>query len=93
MRRRRIHSAQIAAIAPADPAKKLRMMFLYVRGQSGVYYLFGEESGADSLIDALGGIDVAAVRAAAVRRGALTPEAAEAFAAFKEKRKPVFHSR
>ncbi len=51
--------AQIAAIAPADPARKLRMMFLYVRGQSGVYYLFGEESGADSLIDALGGIDVA----------------------------------
>lgn len=51
--------AQIAAIAPADPAQKLRMMFLYVRGQSGVYYLFGEESGADSLIEALGGIDVA----------------------------------
>lgn len=51
--------AQIAAVAPADPAAKLRMMFLYVRGQSGVYYLFGEESGADSLIEALGGIDVA----------------------------------
>jgi iron complex transport system substrate-binding protein len=51
--------AQIAAIAPADPAKKLRMMFLYVRGQSGVYYLFGDESGADSLIEALGGVDVA----------------------------------
>lgn len=51
--------AQIAAVAPADPAKKLRMMFLYVRGQSGVYYLFGEESGADSLIEALGGVDVA----------------------------------
>lgn len=51
--------AQIAAVAPADPAEKLRMMFLYVRGQSGVYYLFGEESGADSLIRALGGINVA----------------------------------
>lgn len=51
--------AQIAAVAPSDPAQKLRMMFLYVRGQSGVYYLFGEESGADSLIEALGGIDVA----------------------------------
>lgn len=51
--------AQIAAVAPADPAQRLRMMFLYVRGQSGVYYLFGEESGADSLIEALGGIDVA----------------------------------
>lgn len=51
--------AEVAAIAPTDPAKKLRMMFLYVRGQSGVYYLFGEESGADSLIEALGGVDVA----------------------------------
>ncbi|QJU55613.1 ABC transporter substrate-binding protein [Herbiconiux sp. KACC 21604] len=51
--------AQIAAVAPADPVQRLRMMFLYVRGQSGVYYLFGEESGADSLIRALGGIDVA----------------------------------
>ena len=51
--------AEIAAVAPADPADRLRMIFLYVRGQSGVYYLFGEESGADSLIEALGGIDVA----------------------------------
>jgi iron complex transport system substrate-binding protein len=51
--------AEIAAVAPADPAQRLRMMFLYVRGQSGVYYLFGEESGADTLITALGGIDVA----------------------------------
>lgn len=51
--------AQIADVAPADPAEKLRMLFLYVRGQSGVYYLFGEESGADTLIEALGGIDIA----------------------------------
>lgn len=51
--------AQIADVAPTDPARKLRMMFLYVRGQSGVYYVFGEESGADSLIEALGGVDVA----------------------------------
>lgn len=51
--------AEIAAVAPADPAQRLRMMFLYVRGQSGVYYLFGEESGADSLIEALGGVDIA----------------------------------
>ena len=52
-------AAEIAAIAPADPAKKLRMLFLYLRGASGIYYLFGEESGADVLINALGGIDVA----------------------------------
>lgn len=49
--------AEIAAILPATP---LRMVFLYLRGTSGVYYLFGEESGADVLIESLGGIDVAA---------------------------------
>jgi iron complex transport system substrate-binding protein len=51
--------AQIAEVAPSAPEDRLRMLFLYVRGQSGVYYLFGEESGADTLIEALGGIDVA----------------------------------
>lgn len=51
--------AQIAAVAPKDPADKLRIVFLYVRGQAGVYYLFGKESGADALIDAVGGVDVA----------------------------------
>ncbi len=35
------------------------MIFLYIRGSSGVYYLFGEESGADDLIEGLGGVDVA----------------------------------
>jgi len=50
--------AAIAAIAPADPAEKLRMVFLYVRGQAGVYYMFGEGSGADDLVNSLGGIDV-----------------------------------
>lgn len=52
-------STEIAAIAPADPADRVRMLFLYVRGAAGVYYLFGEESGADTLIEALGGVDVA----------------------------------
>ena len=46
----------VAQIAP-DPG--LRMLFLYLRGGSGIYYLFGEESGADDLIHALGGLDVA----------------------------------
>ena len=50
---------QIEAVAPADPTQRLRTVFLYVRGQSGVYYLFGEGSGADSLIDAVGLYDVA----------------------------------
>jgi len=51
--------AQIAAVAPADPADRPRILFLYVRGNAGVYYIFGEESGADTLIEALGGVDVA----------------------------------
>jgi iron complex transport system substrate-binding protein len=50
---------QIAAIAPADAGDRLRMAFLYLRGSAGIYYLFGEESGADELITALGGIDAA----------------------------------
>ena len=50
--------AEIAAIVPAgDP---LRVLFLYLRGSSGIYYLFGEGSGADALITALGATDVAA---------------------------------
>ncbi len=51
--------AQIATVAPQTLTDKLRMVFLYVRGQSGIYYMFGEGSGADSLITALGGYDVA----------------------------------
>lgn len=52
-------TAQISALAPEAPADRLRIVFLYLRGSAGVYYLFGEESGADQLIGALGGIDVA----------------------------------
>ncbi|GAA4804243.1 hemin ABC transporter substrate-binding protein [Nocardioides caeni] len=50
----------IAGVAPTDLSEQLRTVFLYVRGQSGVYYMFGEGSGSDSLIDALGLYDVAA---------------------------------
>lgn len=53
-------TTEIAAIAPTDDGAKVRMMFLYIRGNSGIYYLFGEESGADELINAMGGIDIAA---------------------------------
>lgn len=52
--------AEIAAIAPAAAADRVRMVFLYLRGASGIYYLFGAESGADDLIAGLGGVDVAA---------------------------------
>ena len=51
--------AEIAQIAPADAADRVRVMFLYLRGGAGVYYLFGEESGADELIAGLSAVDVA----------------------------------
>ncbi|NII94243.1 heme/hemin ABC transporter substrate-binding protein [Microbacterium halimionae] len=51
--------AEIAALPSVVSGAKIRMIFLYMRGASGVYYLFGEESGADQLITALGGLDVA----------------------------------
>lgn len=51
--------AEIARLVPQDPADRLRIVFLYVRGQAGVYYMFGSGSGADSLVTALGGVDVA----------------------------------
>lgn len=52
--------AEIAEVVPTDTEDRARMLFLYVRGSANVYYIFGEDSGADSLIDAVGGVDVAA---------------------------------
>jgi iron complex transport system substrate-binding protein len=52
-------TAAIAEVAPADDSARLRTVFLYVRGQSGVYYMFGGDSGADELIDGVGLYDVA----------------------------------
>ena len=51
--------ATIADRAPTARADKLRMVFLYIRGANGIYYLFGQESGAGDLIEGLGGIDIA----------------------------------
>jgi iron complex transport system substrate-binding protein len=51
--------AEIAKVAPAATNDRLRAAFLYVRGNAGIYYLFGEGSGADGLIEALGLYDVA----------------------------------
>ena len=51
--------AKVAGLAPADPKQRLRMVFLYMRGNAGVYYWFGEGSGADDLIRSLRGVDVA----------------------------------
>ncbi len=50
---------EITEVAPAAEADRPRMLFLYVRGNANIYYIFGRDSGADSLIQALGGIDVA----------------------------------
>lgn len=50
---------RIAELAPSDASQRLRMAFLYMRGTAGVYSWLGEGSGADDLIDALQGIDVA----------------------------------
>lgn len=51
--------AEVGAIAPAAASDRPRMLFLYVRGSANVYYIFGRDSGADSLIEAVGGVDVA----------------------------------
>ena len=51
--------AAVAAVAPVEPADRVRMMFVYIRGNAGIYYVFGEESGTDELIEALGGVDAA----------------------------------
>ncbi len=51
--------ARIEALAPADPAQRLRMAFLYMRGTAGVYSWLGKGSGADDLITSLRGVDVA----------------------------------
>ncbi|RYJ04336.1 MAG: hemin receptor, partial [Actinomycetales bacterium] len=41
---------QVERLAPQKKSDRLRMVFLYLRGSAGIYYLFGEESGADDLI-------------------------------------------
>ncbi|GAA1796894.1 ABC transporter substrate-binding protein [Leucobacter iarius] len=50
---------EIRPLVPKDPAKRPRVAFLYLRGTAGVFYLFGEGSGADSLIQGIGAVDVA----------------------------------
>lgn len=51
--------AEIARLVPADPADRVTMAFLYLRGSAGVYYLLGEDSGVGDLIEGLGGVDLA----------------------------------
>jgi iron complex transport system substrate-binding protein len=47
-------------IAGLTPDKPLRMVFLYLRGQAGVFFIFGKGMGSDDLIASIGGRDVAA---------------------------------
>lgn len=51
--------AEVAQLLPADESKLPRVAFLYVRGGAGIFYLFGEGSGVDSLIRSISAVDVA----------------------------------
>ena len=56
--------ARIEAVAPEEAADKVRMVFLYMRGRAGVYYMYGNNPDGSTgiagvLIEALGGVDVA----------------------------------
>lgn len=64
------------AVVDLAPAEPLRMAFLYARGDGGVFFILGEESGTPGLIEGLGGIDVAAESGI----GAASPASAEALA-------------
>jgi iron complex transport system substrate-binding protein len=56
--------------------KSPRMAFLYLRGGNSIYLLGGKGSGADSVIEAIGGIDVGSQ----VSKVAFAPLTAESFA-------------
>lgn len=47
-----------STIMPQDESKRPRVVFLYLRGTK-VYYMFGEGSGIDAIIEAVGAIDIA----------------------------------
>ncbi|WP_240739835.1 heme/hemin ABC transporter substrate-binding protein [Leucobacter triazinivorans] len=51
--------AEVQQLLPEDESKLPRVAFLYTRGTAGIFYLFGEGSGVDSLIRSIGAIDVA----------------------------------
>lgn len=54
----RTESEIVTALSNANKTDKpLRMTFLYVRGSAGVYLMSGPGSGADAMIQAIGGID------------------------------------
>ena len=52
-------AAEVDAALAAMPERRapLRVAFLYLRGQAGVYLMGGRGSGADSMIEAIGAVD------------------------------------
>jgi len=55
-------NVQMAKVAQSQQvANSPRIAFLYLRGTSSIYLIGGPGSGADSLIESIGGIDVGAV--------------------------------
>jgi iron complex transport system substrate-binding protein len=46
-----------SAVSDSPSGPPLRIAFLYLRGQAGVYLMGGRGSGADSLIEAIGAVD------------------------------------
>jgi len=55
-----LNQAISSAITNSKLSSKPRIAFLYLRGTSSIYLIGGEGSGADSLISAIGGVDVGA---------------------------------
>lgn len=51
--------SEIERFIPTDEAKIPSVVFLYLRGASGVYFMFGEGSGVDTLLEAVGVRDIA----------------------------------
>ncbi|WPF65804.1 MULTISPECIES: heme/hemin ABC transporter substrate-binding protein [unclassified Corynebacterium] len=51
-------STEVSDLAPYGD-DRLRMAYLYMRGNGGVFFILGQGSGADGMIEALGGRDVA----------------------------------
>jgi iron complex transport system substrate-binding protein len=70
-----IEKAKVAAHRLADDSE-LRVVFLYVRGRSGVFQLLGQGTGADELITAAGAVD-AAGEAGVKGAGPISQEALE----------------
>jgi len=55
--------SQLSAAAKTS-GKKAGIVFLYLRGGSAIYLIGGKESGADSLISAIGAVDLGAAKLA-----------------------------